>query len=227
MDGDILVLTGDVGMGKTTFINYLVTSLSQDTISIIISYPDLDENSFFEFMHGEFNFDGNYKSKGDFLFYLDRYLRDLSAQGKYALIIVDDAQEMSSQTIQALLFMATTKIDQKKIIKVLLMGLNENKDVFIAKLENDIRQKITYSHQFEALTQSETHQYISHRFKRAGAANCIFEPQAIDVVYSVSAGCPRLINTICDNALLTGYSEGVYTIKKNLIEECSKALELI
>ncbi len=227
MDGGMLVLAGDIGMGKTTFINYLVTALSHHIISIIISYPDLDEHSFFEFIHGEFNFDGKYQSKGAFLYHLDQYLRGLSAQGKFALIIVDDAQDMSPQTIQALLFMANIKIDQKKVIKILLMGQSENKDKFIGKLGNDIRQKITFSQQLEALTQSETHQYINHRLKKAGAANCIFEPEAIDMVFSVSGGCPRLINSICDNALLSGYSEGVYNIGKNLIEECSKAIGLL
>ncbi len=107
------------------------------------------------------------------------------------------------------------------------MGQSENKDKFIGKLGNDVRQKITLSQRLDALTQSETHQYINHRLKKAGAANCIFEPEAIDMVYSVSGGCPRQINSICDNALLSGYSEGVYNIGKNLIEECSKAIGLL
>lgn len=226
-DGSILALTGDVGMGKTTFINYIVKALSHDTICIIISYPDLDEPYFFEYIHDEFQLDGDYDSKADFLLNLSQYLHKLSAQGKRVLIIVDDAQNMSQQTIKAILFLANIEIDQKRIIKILLMGQNENKDDFIGNLEDDLNQRIKFSQQIEALTKSETHQYINHRLKLAGAGNRIFEPEAVDMVYSVSAGCPRLINAICDNALLSGYAEGIHKIRKNLIEECSKALRLI
>ena len=227
LDGGILALTGDVGMGKTTLINYLIKALSHDIISIIISYPDLDEHHFFEYIHDEFQWDGNYTGKAAFLLQLDQYLRKLSARGKRALIIVDDAQNMSPQTIKAILFMANIEIDQERIVKILLMGQNKNKDDFIRNLKDDINQKINFSQQIEALTKSETHQYVSHRLKIAGAGNRIFEPEAVDMVYLVSAGCPRLINAICDSALLSGYAEGIHKISKNLIEECSKALGLI
>jgi general secretion pathway protein A len=219
MDDGILAMTGDVGMGKTTFINYFKIALGDDIVSVIISYPDLDEPSFFEFIYDELPLDGNYTSKGAFLFHLDLFLRELSAREKSALIIVDDAQNLSSQMIQAVLFMASIKIEQKKMIKILLMGQHQNKDAFVEKLEKDLSQKINFSHQLDALTRSETHQYISHRLKRAGAADLIFEPEAIDTVYSLSAGCPRLINAICDNALLSGYSSGEDKIRKNLIED--------
>lgn len=227
LDDGILALAGDVGMGKTTFINYIAKALRHDIISIIISFPDLDEHHFFEYLHDEFQLDGNYNSKADFLLHLGQYLHKLSARGKRTLIIVDDAQNMSPQTIKAILFMANLEIEQKRIIKILLMGQNKNKDDFLGNLNDDINQKINFSQQIEALTKSETHQYISHRLKIAGAGNRIFEPEAVDMVYSVSVGCPRLINAICDSALLSGYSEGIHKISKNLIEECSRALELV
>jgi type II secretory pathway predicted ATPase ExeA len=224
-DGGILLLTGDIGMGKTTFINYLVNVLSSDIAAIKISFPDLDENSLFEFMHGEFKFHGFYQSKGAFLFHLDQHLRELSAQGKCVLIMIDDAQAMSPETIQALQLLTKIKIDQKKIIRVLLVA--QNIDGFISKSENDFDQKITFNRQLEALTLSETHQYINHRLKRAGAANRIFEPEAIDLVFSVSAGCPRVINAICDNMLLSGYAEGVFKLSKNHGQDSAKELGLI
>lgn len=220
----ILVLTGDTGMGKSTFVNYIIRGLKDRIVSVQIPYPDLDEHSFFEFIHNEFSLGAKFERKGQFLYFFGQYLRKLSDRKKCAIIIIDDAQYLNPQTIEAILFMAKLEIDGKKIVNILLIGQSEKKEKFLDRMENDIKKNIVFSYHFEALTRTETHQYICHRMEIAGAVNNIFEPEAIDMVHLVSAGCPRLINIICDNALLYGYSEGNSKIEKNLIVKSCKEL---
>ena len=223
-DAGIHAFTGDVGTGKTTLLNYLLQALGDTIVVANIAFPDLDEPSFFEFIADEFKMPGKNKSKGAFLFFFDQFLRELSSQGRSAVIIIDDAQIMSPQISQTIRFLSNLKIDGKKLVNILLMGQSENREKFREKIEREIQQTIKFIHHLEALTKSDTQKYIRHRLEKAGATNVIFKPQAIDEIYLFSAGCPRMINIICDHALLAGYAGGIKEIKESLVKKCIKDL---
>jgi len=220
----ILVVTGDVGTGKTTFANYLKKILENQIISAIIPYPDLDDFSFFKYLSDELGINKEFNSKGAFLFYLDQFLHEISTRNTSAMIIIDDAQNMSTQLIKEIRLLSNLKINGKRMIKILLVAQSENDENFIEKIEEDIEQAVSFRHHIKPLTKSEMQKYISYRLKKAGAAKNLMGSDVIDEIYSYSTGFPRLINIICDNALLAGYSEGIHEIKKTTIIKCIREL---
>lgn len=216
----ILVLTGDVGTGKTTFTNYLIKILEDQIFSAIIPYPDLDADSFFNYLSDELGINREFDSKGAFLFYLDQFLREVAARNTGVMIVIDDAQNLSNQLIQEIQLLSSIKTSGKKLIRILFVAQSQNNEDFIEKIKKNFKPAVSFNHHFKALTKSETQQYISNRLKKAGASENLIEPDAMDEIFSYSGGCPRLINIICDNALLAGYSENIYEIKKATVEKC-------
>ena len=216
----LMVLTGDVGTGKTTFTNYLIQELENEFITAIIPYPDLDDHSFFNFLSSELGMNKEINSRGAFLFNLDIFLHEASIRNTGVLIIFDDSQNMSKQLAQEVRFLAGLKKNGKNLIRIFLVAQSKENEDYLDKLNMDIEQTVAFSHHLKALTKSETQRYISYRLKMAGAAKNPIKPDAIDKIYAYSAGYQRMINIICDNALLAGYSEGLHEIKKSTVSKC-------
>ena len=213
----ILVMTGDVGTGKTIFTNYLLTTLENKMLSVLIPYPDLDCASFFKYLADELGMNREFGSKGDFLIHFDHFLREIFAKNTGIMIIVDDAQNMSTELMVEIRHLARLKINGNKLIRILFVGQSQNNADFTENIKTDLKLAVSFSHHLNALTKSETHDYIRYRLKKAGAAANLFASDGIDEIYSYSGGCQRLINIVCDDALLAGYSEGLHEIKKTTI----------
>jgi general secretion pathway protein A len=220
----ILVLTGDVGTGKTTFTHYLLKMSENQLISVSIPFPDLDDQSFFQYLSDELGMNRDFENKGAFLFHFDNLLHEMSERHKSVMIIIDDAQNMSPQLIRQVQLLAGIKKDGKKLIRILMVAQSNNNEKFEGKIKIKIGQPISFSHHLKALTKFETQRYIGYRLEKAGAAADLIEPDSIDAIYSYSGGCPRLINTLCDRALLAGYAEGIHKIKKATILQCIREL---
>ncbi len=249
-----LLLTGDVGTGKTTLINSLLKTLGENTLVASIRDPALDSIDFFNYTAHAFGMDGNFTTKGSFLIAFERFLQDANSANKNVLLIIDEAQRIDQHLLEEVRLLSNIEKDECKLLNIFFVGQIEFNDILLRPENGAIRQRITINYTIDSLSIQETHQYIKHRLKVAAADDEIhsfmflldkwhhedidhnldlsklqeevFTTEAINEIYAFSKGYPRLINIICDRSLLTGFVEESKTISLKHVKECAKELTI-
>ena len=221
-----LLLTGDVGTGKTTLLNALIDSLPENVMIALISDPGLGKMDFFKFVADAFELDRNFKSKGDFLLELRNYLFEMYRQEKQTLLIIDECQHLTQKLLEEVRLLSNIEKYDTKLINIFFVGQSEFNEIILRPRNRAIRQRITINYNINALSESETDKYIRFRLGIAGAQERIFTSRAIKEVYKFSNGYPRLINIICDQALLTGFAREKRKIDRKTIAECADELKI-
>jgi general secretion pathway protein A len=221
-----LLLTGDVGTGKTVLIHGLAKIIDISAIVATIPDPGLSSIDFFNFLSEEFNMNRRFDSKGAFLIHLKHFLYKASATDKKVLLIIDEAQRLNHELIEQIRLLSNIELDNRKLINIFFVGQSEFNKMLNEERNKAVRQRITVSYHIDPLTEQDTRAYINHRLRVAGCTREIFKPEAVRKVYAFSHGYPRLINIICDHALLTGYSAGKKMIDAGVINECEKELRI-
>jgi general secretion pathway protein A len=225
-DKGFLLLTGDVGTGKTALIKLLVKSIDISAIVATIPDPGLEAADFFNILAEEFKMDRRFASKGDFLIYFKQFLLKAHTTDKKVLLIIDEAQRLHHDLLEQIRLLSNIELESRKLINIFFVGQTEFNRTLIEEQNKAVRQRITVHYHIEPLAETETQQYIRHRLSVAGCKSEIFTPDAMLRIHVFSAGYPRLINIICDHALLTGYAGGAKAIDVNLIRDCEKELRL-
>ena len=221
-----LVLTGDVGTGKTALINRLVKLIDMAAIVAAIPDPGLDALDFFNILATEFRVRKKFQSKGAFLIFLKQFLHKAYASHKKVLLIVDEAQRLNHDLLEQIRLLSNIELENRKLINIFFVGQPEFNDMLMQERNKAVRQRITVNYHIDPLNEAETDKYIRHRLKIAGATRKIFTPDAVHEIFAFSNGYPRLINIVCDHALLTGYSTGLDSIDAKVILECKKELQI-
>ncbi len=221
-----LLLTGDVGTGKTTLINALIKSLDDSVIVATVPDPGLDEMDLFNYIADLYGLDRTFTSKGEFLIHFRRFLNDAHDDGKKILLIIDEAQRLDQERLEVIRLLSNIELEETKLINIFFVGQNEFNHTLRQPANRALRQRITINYNITPLTATETAEYIAHRLKVAGAARQIFHPDAIRRVASFTGGYPRLINVLCDYALVTGYVKGARVITPAVIDECARELQI-
>ena len=221
-----LVLTGDVGTGKTLLINALIRITEVKAVIATIPDPDLEIMDFFNLLSEEFKMNKVFSSKADFLIQFEQFLLQTYALDKSVLLIIDEAQRLNHKLLEQIRLLSNIELDNHKLINIFFVGQKEFNQILGSDRSRAVRQRITVAYQLEPLSQKETAAYISHRLKRAGATDEIFRPDAVRAVFNFSRGYPRLINVICDLAMLTGFSAGLKKIDADVIKKCGKELQI-
>jgi general secretion pathway protein A len=221
-----LLLTGDVGTGKTTLINALVNSLGPDTFFINVADPRMDKLDFFKLVVNSFGLDAQVTTKLDFLISFKQFLHRAYDTKKKVLLIIDEAQKLSLDSLEEVRLLSNIERQDTKLLNVFFIGQNEFNDTLVRPECRALRQRITIVHNIEPLNEKEAAEYVKYRLRVAGAQREIFTDKALKGIYAFSKGYPRLINTMCDRALLTGYSRDLRTIDRDVIRECTKELSL-
>jgi len=222
-----LLLTGDVGTGKTTLINALLRDLDKDIVVATVVDPNLEKLEFLNFLANAFNINKKFPTKVDFLIYFAKFLRDGYLDNKKVLLIIDEAQRLSKEVLEEIRLLSNIEEEHTKLLSIFFVGQNEFNDTLMQKEVRALRQRITIRYHIEPLTEDETREYIRYRLKVAGSERDIFERKAIGKIYAYSRGYPRLINVICDNALLTGFVKNITTINRPIIKECARELRVL
>jgi general secretion pathway protein A len=221
-----LLLTGDVGTGKTILINCLVTKLDIKATIATIPDPDLEIIDFFNSLADSFKINKKFESKGDFLVHLKDFLHKAHAENKFVLLIIDEAQRLNHKLLEEIRLLSNIELYHKKLINIFFVGQNEFNDILMEEQNRAVRQRITLRYNIDPLTKSETGEFIKHRLEVAGAKGNIFSTSAILEIHLFSGGYPRLINVMCDHALLTGYTKGMKKVDVKIIRECAKELKI-
>ena len=221
-----LLLTGDVGTGKTTLINALVNSLDSDTVVINVTDPRLDKLDFFKLVAHSLGLEAKVRTKFDFITSLGNFLHQAYKDQKRVLLIIDEAQKLSLDSLEEIRLLSNIERQETKLLNIFFIGQDEFNDTITQSECRALRQRITIVHHIEPLNEKETVEYVNYRLDMAGAQRAIFTDGALKEIYRFSRGYPRLINIICDRALLVGYTDELQTIPPKIIRECVKDLRL-
>ncbi len=223
----LYLLTGDPGIGKTMLINYLSMLLEPDFIIAKVPYPDIEGLEFLNSISNSYGVKEQFTSRNAFLDQFRNFLCDAYSQNKKALLIVDEAHKIAEALFKELDFLLNVKLNDKTKINVILVGQNELNNLIEQPESNKLSRKVAKKCMLELLSEQEIAGYVRHRLKVAGTTTKIFSSGAIRQIYLFSKGNPRLINNICDHALLTGYSSGIRSIGSSVIKECADELRIV
>jgi len=221
-----LLLTGDVGTGKTTLINALLQRLGQDVICTTVPDPGLEKMDFFNYIAAGFGIDKEFQSKGVFLAYFKRFLVQASETGKKVLLIIDEAQLLTQDLLEEIRLLSNIEKSDAKLINIFFVGQNEFNDILNREQNRAVRQRLTLNYNIDPLTPDETADYIKFRLTMAGADHTIFDDGATQEIFIYAGGFPRRINVICDHCLLSGYVQEQKIIDRAIVRECAKELKI-
>jgi general secretion pathway protein A len=221
-----LLLTGDVGTGKTTLINALASQLGDNVLVATLPDPNLEPLDFYNFVADAFQLDTVFATKGAFLIRFTQFLHQTYSRNQKVLLIVDEAQRLQYDILEEIRLLSNIERQETKLLNIFFVGQSEFNDTLLKRENRALRQRITLNYNIGPLDEKETGQYIRHRLQVAGREGKIFDAGAVRGIHEFSGGYPRLINIICDLALLTGYVEEAKTIGPQIIRECARELEI-
>lgn len=221
-----LLLTGDVGTGKTTMLHSLIASLGDDVIYASVPDPRLVKIEFFNYIADAFNIKGNFKSKGRFLKSFSQFLRTAYNNKKKVLLLIDESQLLTQDLLEEIRLLSNIEVPSSQLLNIFFVGQNEFNEVISREENRAVAQRLTLNYYLEPLSLHETEQYIAHRLKVAGTTRKIFDGPAIREIHSYSGGFPRRINIICDHCLLTGFVKERKTINAPIVIDCAKELAI-
>jgi len=221
-----LVVTGDVGTGKTAMIKTLVKMIDVRAIVVTIPDPDLSRLDFYNFLANELNMGRQFNSKGEFLIHFKNFLLQARQSSKKVLLIIDEAQRLNHDILNEIRFLANIDFGGKILINIFLVGQNEFKAILMEDRNKSVRDRITASCEVKPLTENEISGYIRHRLRVAGATRLFFTPDAIRTIYHHTRGYPRVMNILCDRALLIGFIKEKKLISPAIVEEAAADLTM-
>jgi len=183
-----LLLTGDVGTGKTTIINALINNLDDDVIAAHVPDPGLEDLDFFNFIANVFSIDKKFSTKGEFLNHLRKFLNDAYSKNKKVLLIIDEAQRLKPELLEEIRLLSNIERQDTKLLNIFFVGQKEFNNILIGPENRALRQRITINYYIEPLTENEIKEYIKHRLNIAGSEKNIFSSSAIREIFSFSKG---------------------------------------
>ncbi len=223
-----VVITGEIGSGKTTLVQHLLSTIDDSVIVAKIHQTQLNEIEFYQAILVEFGFKPFNASKVELLDMLNTFLLEQYAQGRQVVLIIDEAQNLSTRVLEEVRLMTGLETSQGKILNLILVGQPELKDALDAPGMEQLNQRIRFRFHLRALTEDETKQYIDHRIQVAGLKNQKIIPSStIPIIYRYTGGIPRLINSLCDTALISAFVDNLKTVTVEVIEDAIVELEWV
>ncbi|RPG49922.1 MAG: peptidoglycan-binding protein [Gammaproteobacteria bacterium TMED1] len=223
----LVLLTGEVGTGKTTICRYLLNDLPDNVDTAFIINPKVTETELLSSICDDLGI--LYPQKATLKVLIDRlntHLLDTLKKDKRTLVIIDEAQNLSVDVLEQLRLLTNLETNQRKLLQIILLGQPELLGTLSGRSLRQLSQRITARYHLDALDKNETRQYIAYRLATAGAKVTIFQRSAMDSIYRLSKGIPRVINLICDRCLLGAFAENQSFVSSRIVKAVSKELFL-
>jgi general secretion pathway protein A len=221
----IVVITGEIGAGKTTLCRFFLNQLGKNIKTAFILNPHFSEVQLLEAIINDFGIRAKNKTRLSFILELNRFLLEESQSGNNVVLIIDEAQNLKPQTLEQVRLLSNLETEKNKLLQIVLVGqpqLNYKLNLYELR---QLRQRIMVRYHIAPLEGDEIKPYINHRINVAGSKNRIeFTGEALKAIYEFSGGTPRLINIICDRALLAGFVAETDIIDLNIINKCIEEL---
>jgi type II secretory pathway predicted ATPase ExeA len=229
-----VVMTGEVGTGKTTLLKTVLSSFTERRISTAFVFnPRLDPMDFLEFVLTDFGIPassrtkpGMPQTKSGMLMQLNRWLIDRFRNGELCAIVVDEAQNLSWELLEEIRLLTNLETSSEKLVQIILSGQPELEEKLRDPSVRQLRQRISLWCRTRPLTLDETKAYIAKRLRIAGATQPVLTPEAVERVHHYSKGIPRLINLVCEHSMISAYVEQVKPIPARIVESVSRELDL-
>jgi putative secretion ATPase (PEP-CTERM system associated) len=208
-----VVITGEIGSGKTTLLQSFLAELNDDIVYAVVSQTQLTPTQFLQAVLTEFGFKPFNKRKVELLDMLNMFLIEQYSSGKKVVLIVDEAQNLSKKVLEEIRMMSGIETHKEKVLRIILAGQPELREKLDSVSLKQLLQRVRLRFHIGPLDQREMREYIEHRLSVAGRKrNDLFDDSCFDVIHRYSGGVPRLINTLCDTALLCAFADEKNTI---------------
>jgi len=223
-----IVITGEVGAGKTTLIHYLLEKIDGNghTKTAFLFNPKLTVNDFIQYILKDLGVRAQGQTKGEYLHNLHRYLLNAYRRDERVILIVDEAHGLSPELLEEIRLLSNLETSKSKLLQIVLVGQPELDKTLSQPECRQLKQRINLRYYLPPLPEKETKEYIEKRLRIAGAKGPIFTEKAIKEIYIKSGGTPRLINILCDNALLNGYALDQKLVDEKSVKEVANDLKL-
>ena len=229
-----VVITGEIGSGKTTLIQQLLRSVDENVLIARIYQTQLNEIEFFQAILHELGLDPFKAGKVELISMLNNFLLEQYAEGRQVILIVDEAQNLSKRVLEELRMLTGMETDEDRILNLILVGQPELKNLLDAPGMEQLSQRIRFRFHLAALEEDDIHNYIDHRLAVGGLAKNkdgsvpkIIKDECISYIYRYTGGIPRLINSLCDTALICAFVESKKTVTAKIIEEAINELQWV
>jgi len=215
-----VVITGEIGSGKTTVCRTLLSKLDRHTQVALITNTHLNSKDLLTMVLEDLEIEFSNGSKAKLLSQLNSYLIDQIKQDNNVVLIIDEAQNLKPNVLEEIRMLSNLETETEKLIQIILLGQPELKDKLALSRLEQLRQRVAVYFHLSPLTEAETKEYVLHRLKIASDSDHQYMTDAaLELVYKFSRGVPRLINQICDNAFLTGYVSERSIIDEQIMKE--------
>ncbi len=221
-----LEITGEIGTGKTTLCKALLNSLDKETKTALILNPELSKFQLLRTILQDLEINCDKHSGIYLLNRLNEFLIQQLSQGNNVVLIIDEAQNLKTSILEQIRLLSNLETEKEKLLQIVLVGQPELREKLKSPKLRQLRQRIGVRYHILPLERNEVDKYIGHRLSVAGSPPAaIFKQEAIDEIYRYSQGVPRIINILCDKALLAAFVQEKKTIGQEMVRKCIGELE--
>lgn len=223
----ILVVTGEVGTGKTTLCRRLLHEAFDNVQFAFILNPDFSEIELLKMILGDLGIKSKHENKSDLINVLNHFLITQTTIGKNIVLIVDEAQHLAVEQLEQIRLLSNLETDKEKLLQIVLVGQPELQEKLLLPELRQLRQRIAVHYRLSPLKKNDISDYIHHRILKAAIregvhSHPVFTDQAVDKIFHFTKGSPRTINILCDRALLAGFAANKRAIDEGIIQHCAK-----
>lgn len=220
------VLTGEIGTGKTTLLRAMLDQVDPSTSVAYVHNPVLGIDGVLEYMLQDWGVKSTATTHAQRLFELNEFLIEQHRQGLNPLLVIDEAQNLSVETLEAVRLLSNFETSSQKLMQIVLVGQPELREKLGRPQLRQLKQRIAMRCHIAPLSAEETRLYVRHRLRIAGATDAgLFTDAAIQAIAEYSGGTPRVINIVCDHCLLAGYADSTRRIDARMVRDAVQYLE--